>query len=115
MLLLAYLLKTNGVWKDQPLRVIRPVPPKADTENIEKEMQAVLAHARISAEVLVVPTKDPLEAVREVMDPSAVLFAGFEPPDENMVWEIVTTLQPVADLPGDVILVYNAGDVSLGA
>lgn len=115
MLLLAYLLKTNGVWKDQPLRVIRPVPPKADTENIEKEMQAVLAHARISAEVLVVPTEDPLEAVREVMDPSAVLFAGFEPPDENMVREIVTTLQPVADLPGDVILVYNAGDVSLGA
>ena len=115
MLLLAYLLKTNGVWKDQPLRIIRPVPVKADVENIEKEMQAVLTHARIAAEVLVIPTDDPLEAVREVMDPSAVLFAGFEPPDENMVWEIVTTLQPVADLPGDVILVYNAGAVSLGA
>ena len=115
MLLLAYLLKTNGVWKDQPLRIIRPVPVKADVENIEKEMQAVLTHARIAAEVLVIPTDDPLEAVREVMDPSAVLFAGFEPPDENMVWEIVTRLQPVADLPGDVILVYNAGAVSLGA
>jgi hypothetical protein len=115
MLLLAYLLKTNGVWKDQPLRIIRPAPPKADAENIEKDMQEVLAHARISAEVLILPTDTPLEAVREVMEPSAALFAGFVPPDGDMAGEIIPQLQPIADLPGDVILVYNAGAVSLSA
>ncbi|PKN06130.1 MAG: amino acid permease, partial [Deltaproteobacteria bacterium HGW-Deltaproteobacteria-7] len=115
MLLLAYLLKTNGLWKDQPLRVIRPVPRKADAENIETEMRELLANARIAAEIIVVPTDTPLEAVREAMEPSAVLFAGFEPPEENMVREINARLQPVSDLPGDIILVYNAGDVSLSA
>lgn len=115
MLLLAYLLKTNGLWKDQPLRVIRPVPRKADAENIEAEMRELLANARINAEIIVVPTDTPLEAVRETMEPSAVLFAGFEPPEENMVREINARLQPVSDLPGDIILVYNAGDVSLSA
>ncbi|MDY0227915.1 MAG: amino acid permease [Desulfomicrobium apsheronum] len=115
MLLLAYLLKTNDIWKEQPLRIIRPVPPKADVENMKKEMQDLLAHARISSEIVITATENPLETIRETMEPSAVLFAGFEPPDGDMAMEINTQLQPVIDLPGDVVLVYNAGDVSLGA
>ena len=78
-------------------------------------MQDLLAHARISSEIVITATENPLETIRETMEPSAVLFAGFEPPDGDMAREINTQLQPVIDLPGDVVLVYNAGDVSLGA
>ncbi len=115
MLLLAYLLKRNPEWSDHPLRIIRPVAPKADIENIEKEMNEMLAQARIEAELVIVPTESQIDAVRKAMHSSAVLFAGFEPCDEDSVCDFLPELEQVVNLPGDVILVYNAGDVSLNA
>jgi len=115
MLLLAFLLKENRAWRGHRIRILRPVAPKADVENIEKEMKEVLAGARIEADLLILPTENPLEAIRQAMSPSAVLFAGFEPADEDPAGVLVSYLQETIDLPGDVILVYNAGDVSLEA
>jgi len=114
MLLLAYLLTRNNEWRDRPLRIIRPVAPKADIQNIEKEMGEQLSLARIEAELVIVPTETALDAVRIAMQPSAVLFVGFELPDEDSD-PFIPQFQPIVDLPGDVILVYNAGDVSLDA
>ncbi len=110
ILLLAYLLQKNPEWSNNPLRILRPVPERADVENIEKEMQGMLVQSRIEAEILVIPTVNPLEAVLKAMQPSAALFAGFDP-DEGITKE----LQAVTGLPGDIILVYNAGDASLDA
>lgn len=110
MLLLAYLLHKNSEWRDNPLRIIRPVPPKAEVANVVKEMRDMLELARIEAEVLVLPTDTPRETVRQAMQPSAVLFAGFDPAEHD-----IAELQQIVDLPGDVILVYNSGDVSLQA
>lgn len=115
MLMLAYLLKKNQEWQDHTLRIIRPVAIKADRENIEKEMNEMLSHARMEAELVIISTEDPLGAVRNVMQPSAVLFAGFEPSDDESIGDFLRKRQLVVDLPGDVILVYNAGDVSLKA
>jgi len=115
MLLLAFLLKKNPAWRGRRIRILRPVAPKADVENITKEMKEMLAEARIEADLVLLPTEDPLEAVRQAMQPSAVLFAGFEPADEDPAGVLVSYLQETIDLPGDVILVYNAGDVSLEA
>jgi len=115
MLLLAFLLKENRAWRGRRIRILRPVAPKADIENVEKEMKKILEGGRIEAELVVLPTDNPLEAVRQAMAPSAVLFAGFEPADEDPAGVLVSYLQETIDLPGDVILVYNAGDVSLEA
>jgi len=115
MLMLAYLLSRNPEWRNRPIRILRPVPPKADADNVAKEMREMLALARIDAELEIMPTESPLEAVREAMMPSAVLFAGFEPPDEDPVGVWMGFLRQTVDLPGDVLLVYNAGDVSLQA
>ena len=115
MLLLAYLLKKNPAWRNRPIRILRPVPPKADVHNVAREMQDLLAGARIEADLVVMPAESPLEAIRKAMQPSAVLFAGFEPPDEDPAGALIPFLQQTVDLPGDVLLVYNAGDVSLQA
>ncbi|HRT04786.1 MAG TPA: amino acid permease [Kiritimatiellia bacterium] len=115
MLLLAYLLKKNPAWRNRPIRILRPVPPKADIHNVAREMQDLLAGARIEADLVVMPAESPLEAIRKAMQPSAVLFAGFEPPDEDPAGALIPFLQQTVDLPGDVLLVYNAGDVSLQA
>jgi len=115
MLLLAFILKENREWRGRKIRIIRPIAPKADVENVAKEMAETLAEARIEADLVVIPTDNPLKAVRDAMQPSAVLFAGFEPADEDPAGVLVSYLQETIDLPGDVILVYNAGDVSLEA
>ncbi|MCA1757763.1 MAG: amino acid permease, partial [Bacteroidales bacterium] len=83
MLLLAYLLKGNREWRDNPLRILRPVAQKADVENVEQEMREILQGGRIEAEIVVIPTDRPLDAIKHAMSPSALLFAGFEPADED--------------------------------
>lgn len=113
MLLLAFLLRQNRQWRRHPLRILRPVPLKADVENVTREMKELLDTSRITAEIVVLPTAEPLTAIGQAMYPSAVLFAGFEPPDEAPSESFIEKLHQFIDLPGDVILVYNAGDASL--
>ncbi|SFI39040.1 Amino acid transporter [Tindallia magadiensis] len=129
MLLLAFMLRNNREWRDHSIRILRPVAPKADVDNIEKEMQDLLVQARIDAEIVIMPTDKPFEAVRRSMTPSAILFAGFEPvEDDEEEGEskettaekssedtLIETLHRTVDLPGDVVLVYNAGEVSVKA
>ncbi len=115
MLVLAFMLKKNSEWHDHPIRIIRPVAPKADIENIEKEMREMLNLARIEAELLIVRTESPLETVRVNMQPSAVLFAELEPDDDETEAGLLAELQRLVNLPGDIILVYNAGDVAIDA
>lgn len=115
MLLLAYLLKKNPEWRNRPIRILRPMPPKADIQNVAKEMQEMLASARIEADLAIMPADSPIAAIRQAMQPSAVLFAGFDPPDEDPDGTLIPFLQETIDLPGDVVLVYNAGDASLQA
>lgn len=110
MMLLSYLLHRNPGWSKHRVRVIRSVPLKADVENIEREMRAMLAAARMEAELLIRPTENPREAISWAMQPSAVLFAGFDPDEMG-----VAALQELGSTPGDVVLVYSSGDASLTA
>ncbi len=115
MLLLAFLLKKNPEWRDHPLRILRTVEPQDDVESTAKKMDIILSVARIEAEVVVLPTANPLATIREAMEPSAVLLAGFEPTDKDSEQPLIAPLQETIDLPGDIILVYSAGDVALHA
>jgi hypothetical protein len=48
------------------------------------------------------------------MDNSAILFTGFVPENEhNRIREQMDVLKKVMTLPGEIILVYSAGDASL--
>jgi hypothetical protein len=115
MLLLAFLLRQNRQWRHHSLRILRPVPLKADVENVIHEMTELLSISRITAEIAVLPTEDPLKAIGQAMHPSAVLFAGFEPSADNSPECRISDLNETMALPGDVIMVYNAGDASLMA
>lgn len=114
-LLLAYLLKQNQEWRRHPLRILRPVPLKADKANAARELRETLELARIEAKVLILETDNPLDAIQSELGDSALLFADFEPPGEGEEWDAIAKLGKIINLPGDVILVYNAGDVSLEA
>ena len=113
-LLMAFLLKQNRNWRGKKIRILRPVAPKADVENLKNEISKMLTLSRIDAEIVVLPTEDPLEAVRDNISNSSVLFRGFVPENENdKIREQMDELKKVMTLPGEVILVYSAGDASL--
>ena len=117
MLLLAHLMKQNRIWRNHPLKILCPVPPRADGKSLEGEMRHRLLLARIDAEVVILPTRDALATLRETMErePSAALFVGFEPPEEGEEAAFLDAYRAVTDLPGDVILVSSSGDVALEA
>jgi hypothetical protein len=113
-LLMAFLLKQNREWRGKKIRILRPVAPKADVENLKNEISNMLTLSRIDAEIVVLPTENTLEAIRDNMDNSAILFTGFVPENEhNRIREQMDVLKKVMTLPGEIILVYSAGDASL--
>lgn len=113
MLLLAFLLRQNRRWRGKSIRILRTLPPKGDVQGVTMQMQQMLLEARMVAEIRVMATADRLVAVKEAMQPSAVLFAGFEAPDTENAANVLSALTPVADLPCDVLLVYSAGEAAL--
>lgn len=115
MVMLGFLLKENREWRDCPLRIIRPVAAKADMQNLHSEMKTFLKDARIRAEIVIVPTDNQVEAVRQAMGNSTVLFAGFDIPTEGPVDEAIAKMHEVMTLPGDIILAHCSGNISLSA
>ncbi len=113
-LLMGFLLKQNREWRGKQLRILRTVAPKADVDNLKSEIAEMLTLSRIEAEVLVLPCEDPIKAVRDNMQFSSVLFTGFIPEsEESKIKEQMEELKKVMTLPGEIILVYSAGDASL--
>ncbi len=113
MLVLAHLLKQNRAWRNHPLKILCPVPPKADTGNIELAMGKRLETARIEAEILVLPTDNPQAAIRKAMNPSALLLAGFEPPEECNKDGFFCDCGHLVDLSGELLLVSSAEEIPL--
>jgi len=96
-------------------RRVRTIVRAVNRVSLDVRQGETLAQARIEAELVIVPTENPIEAVRQAMQPSAILFTGFEPPEEEDPAGLISDLQHTVDLPGDIMLIYNAGDVSLQA
>jgi hypothetical protein len=60
MLLLAFMMTRNREWSIIPSQH----PPRiaeSDLDNITREMREMLSRARIDAEIVIVPTQDPLD------------------------------------------------------
>jgi amino acid transporter len=113
-LLMAFLLKQNRQWRSKSLRILRTVAPKADVENLENEISKMLTLSRIKAEVVILPCEDPIEAIRDNIPTSSVLFRGFIPEnEEDKIKEQMEELKKVMTLPGEIFLIYSAGDASL--
>jgi hypothetical protein len=115
MLLLAFLLRQNRYWRKRNLRIIRTLPLKGDTEGVTTAMRTMLVNARIEADLTVVATDNTLSTLQNLLNPTAVLFAGFEPPDETANTTTLAALEPIANLPCDVLFVHSAGDASVEA
>ena len=114
-ILLAHLLVQSHEWRRRPIRVLCTVPPKADAENMALELRELLDTARIEASVHVFITNDPLWEIAKQTGDSAVLFTDFTPPEEGRETEFTESTAGLMQIPIEVILVFNSGDVSLEA
>jgi hypothetical protein len=113
MLVLAHLLVQNPEWRHRPIRVLHAIPPNDDQEEAAGKLAKLIELARIRATSEIVVTDDVAREIRERSAQAAVVFLGFGPPEEGeekAFVEETTTL--IEGLP-NVILVSNAGDVSL--
>ncbi len=79
------------------------------------ELRELLETARIEATVHVFTTDDPLWEIAKQTGESAVLFSDFTPPEEGEEQEFIDSMASLAQIPIDMILVYNTGGVSLEA
>ncbi len=114
-LLLAHLLVQSHEWRRRQIRILCTLPPKADTGNMAQELREILETARIDADVHVFITDDPLWEIAKQTGQSAVLFTDFTPPEEGEEKEFLDSTAGLMKIPTDMILVYNAGGVSLEA
>jgi hypothetical protein len=78
-------------------------------------MKTLLKDARIRAEIVIVPTGNQREAVREAMGDSAILFAGFDLPENELPDKAFARMHEVMSLPGEIVLVRCSGNLSLSA
>ena len=113
--LLAHLMKQNPMWRRKPIRLLCTPPPKADTENLAREIRELLERARIDAVVQVFITNDPLWEIAKQTGESAVLFVDFDPPAADDDDAFIESIEQLTKIPTDMILVHSAGDVSLEA
>jgi hypothetical protein len=114
-LVLAHLLIHSHEWRRRSIRILCTLPPKADSENMTLELQELLKTARIEAGVHVFITDDPVWEIAKQTGESAVLFAGFTPPEEGEEKAFLDSITALMQIPIDMILVYNTGGVSLEA
>ena len=114
-LLLAHLLVQSHEWRRRRIRILCTLPPKGDAENMAAELRELLETARIEATVHVFTTDDPLWEIAKQTGESAVLFSDFTPPEEGEEQEFIDSMASLAQIPIDMILVYNTGGVSLEA
>jgi len=115
LLLLGFLLKENREWRDCQLRILRPTAPKADLDKVTEDMKTVLKNARIEAELVIFPTENPVEDIKERLGNSAVVLAGFDAPSEDETLDTIANMREIMTLPGDVVLCSSAGEISLTA
>lgn len=115
MLLLAFMLKKVAGWSAKPIRILRPVPPMADMENMTEEMRTMLAEARIEAEIILMPTELSGEALPPALPPSAILFAGLTDTGGVADTRALERIERISGLAERVLFVHNSGGVSLNA
>ncbi len=84
MLILAYLLNRNSMWKTKKIRILRQVSEESDQEMDRKGMQALIDSARIEADVKIISENLPFsEILRKESGKSSMIFLGFKVPESD--------------------------------
>jgi len=114
MLILAYLLTLNGEWTHARIRILRVVEKEAGRKLATQALQELCNGARISADVEVVVSEKPFgEILREHSLDAAVVFLGFQVPDEGDMQAFPRRYTALAEGLPTTLLVYSSGEADV--
>jgi hypothetical protein len=113
MLLLAHLLTKNDSWRSHRIRLLRVIQNPAGKDEVVRHLSELIDRSRIRATPYAVIADDPRAAILESSRSAAIVFMGFEAPEEGhelSFWQGMD--QWAADLPR-VVFVDSIGGMSL--
>jgi hypothetical protein len=113
MLLLAYLLTKNDAWRGRSIRVQRVIEKEAGRADVERHLTELISSARIRAVPVVVVASDAEEAIQRTSRWAAMVFMGFEAPEEGEERTFVDRMERLAGPLPRVAFVDSSGGMSL--
>jgi amino acid transporter len=113
MLLLAHLLAENRVWRARRIRLLRTIPSEAGRTEATRHLEELVRNARIEATATVFVSDDFLATLRERSQHAAVVFLGFQPPEEGESGAFLERIDSMMAGLGTAIIVWSSGDASL--
>ncbi len=115
MLLLAHLLVQNRQFREHRIRVLNVAPEESAKPGVTEHLTNLLKAARIEAEIDVIVSDDIVTEMRKRSRKAAVVFLGFDPPDEGGAKIFADNYYRVMEHLDTVILVHSAGYMDLEA
>ncbi len=113
MLILAYTLQRNPLWKDMTIRIIRVVDKEPNIVPAKKALEEILNASRIDAKPVVIVSKDFNESFSSISSKSAAIFLGTVIPDLDTADQFYDRIECLLkDMP-PAFLVYSSGDADL--
>ncbi|MEX2187222.1 MAG: amino acid permease [Pirellulales bacterium] len=113
MLLLAHLLTLDDEWRNHTIRLLRVIPSEAGREDVRRHLVELADAARIHAEPVVIVAADAREAIQRTSDSAALVFLGFDVPEQGREKEFFERMQHVAGRLERVVFVDSIGGMSL--
>jgi len=113
MLLLAHLLKQNGAWRNRKIRLMRVIASEVGRDQVRQHLQDLAHDSRIDVQPLVFVSQSPRQVIAEQSRHSAVVFLGFELPEEGHEALFYQNMQNFAEPIPRVLLVNSVGNMRL--
>ncbi len=113
MLILAYTLQRNPVWKDTVIRIIRVVDQEQGIKPAKKDLQEMLSASRIDAKPVVIVSKDFNNSFNNISSNSAAIFLGTQIPDLDTADQFYERIEGLLQNMPPAFLIYSSGDADL--
>ena len=113
MLLLAHLLTKNTEWRSSPIRLLRVIENEAGREEVHRHLTQLIETSRIRATPQVVVAEDVSKAIRRTSSSAALVFMGFEAPEQADEKAFYHRMEHWAARLPRVVFVDSVGGMSL--
>ncbi len=113
MLLLAHLLAANPEWRMRHIRLLRIAPSEAATQEMSRHLKELIETSRIRAIPQVIVAENVAETIQSASRRAAVVFLGFEAPEEGRELAFFETMERLAGTLKRVVFVDSAGGMEL--
>ncbi len=114
MIIMAYILNSNSVWKDMTIRLIRIVDEEKSVQDVVSIFENIIKSARITAIPKVIVSKDFNSTLASVSKDSAAVFIGTNvPSSQEEAEEFFKNIDTISlDMP-PMFVTYSTGDACL--